>query len=175
MWSKYFFLHGTYLKKIMEILTYIFDWLFFTQFLTSFSSIENLLESLCMVFDFISSNIYEVLSINPSANVFVFGDFNVHHKGWLTYFGGTDRSGDLKWPYSDVNFILTFPPLRNSDHVVVSVFIDFPSNSHQDASFQHITYDYSHADWDGLCGYLRDVPWVDIFRLSAFAAACEFC
>ena len=32
------------------------------------------------VFDFISSNIDEVLSINPSANRFVFGDFNVHHK-----------------------------------------------------------------------------------------------
>ena len=34
--------------------------------------------SLCTVFDSISSNIDEVLSINPSANVFVFGDFNVH-------------------------------------------------------------------------------------------------
>ena len=31
--------------------------------------------SLCMVFDFISSNIEEVLSINPSANKYVFGDF----------------------------------------------------------------------------------------------------
>ena len=31
--------------------------------------------ALCMVFDSISSNIDEVLSINPSANVFVFGDF----------------------------------------------------------------------------------------------------
>ena len=44
--------------------------------------------SLCTVFDSISSNIDEVLSINPSANVFVFGDFNVHHKDWLTYSGG---------------------------------------------------------------------------------------
>ena len=35
--------------------------------------------SLCTVSDSISSNIEEVLSINPSANVFVFGDFNVHH------------------------------------------------------------------------------------------------
>ena len=35
--------------------------------------------SLCMVFDSISSNIDEVLSVNPSANVFVFRDFNVHH------------------------------------------------------------------------------------------------
>ena len=37
----------------------------------------------------------EVLSINPSANVFVFVDFNVHHKDWLTYSSGTDRSGKL--------------------------------------------------------------------------------
>ena len=50
--------------------------------------------SLCTVLVSISSNIDEVLSINPS-NFFVFGDFNVHHKGWLTYFGGTNR------PYSD--------------------------------------------------------------------------
>ena len=36
--------------------------------------------SLCTVFDSISSNIDEVLSINSSANTFVLGDFNVHHK-----------------------------------------------------------------------------------------------
>ena len=36
--------------------------------------------SLCTVFDSISSNIDEVLSINPSANVFVFEDINVQHK-----------------------------------------------------------------------------------------------
>ena len=39
---------------------------------------------LCTVFDSILSNIDEVLSnivsIKPSANVFVFGDFNAHHK-----------------------------------------------------------------------------------------------
>ena len=36
--------------------------------------------TLCTVFDSILSNIDEVLSINPSANVFVFGNFNVRHK-----------------------------------------------------------------------------------------------
>ena len=51
--------------------------------------------SLCTVFDSISSNIDEVLSINPSANVFVFGDFNVHHEDWLTYSRETDRPGEL--------------------------------------------------------------------------------
>ena len=48
---------------------------------------------LCTDFDSISSNICEVLSINPSANVFIFGDFSVHHR--TTYSGGTDRSGEL--------------------------------------------------------------------------------
>ena len=41
--------------------------------------------SLCTVFDPISSNIDEVLSNNPSANMFAVADFNVHHKDWLTY------------------------------------------------------------------------------------------
>ena len=50
--------------------------------------------ALCTLFDSISSNIDEGLLINPSA-VFVFGDFNVHHKDWLTYSGGTARSGEL--------------------------------------------------------------------------------
>ena len=46
--------------------------------------------SLCTVFDSVSSNIDEVLSINRSANLLIFGDFNIHHKDWLTYSGGTD-------------------------------------------------------------------------------------
>ena len=41
--------------------------------------------------------------------------------------------------------------------------------------FHRIAYDYSRADWDDLCDNLRDVPWKDIFKLSASAAASEFC
>ena len=41
---------------------------------------------------------------------------------------------------------MAFAPLGNSDHVVVSVSIDFPTNSQQDAPFHCIAYDYSHAD-----------------------------
>ena len=51
--------------------------------------------ALCMIFHSISSNIDDVLSINPPANLFVFGDFNVYHKDWLTCSGGTDRPGEL--------------------------------------------------------------------------------
>ena len=69
---------------------------------------------------------------------------------------------------------MTFPPLRNSDNAVVSVSIDFPSYSQLDAPFNRIAYDYSRADWDGLYDHLRDVPWEDIFKLSASAAASDF-
>ena len=41
---------------------------------------------------------------------------------------------------------LAFPPLGNSDHSVVSVSIDFPSNSKRDAPFHHIAFDHSRAD-----------------------------
>ena len=70
---------------------------------------------------------------------------------------------------------MAFPSLGNSDHVVVSVSIDFPSNSQRDAPFHRIAYDYSRAAWDGLRDYLRDVLWEDIFKLVASAAAKVFC
>ena len=93
---------------------------FILMFSTGFNSLSVLLLfplsitslSLCTVFDSISSNIDEVLSINPSANVFVFGDFNIHHKDWLTYSGGTDRPGELCYNFcisNDLAQIVNFP------------------------------------------------------------------
>ena len=70
---------------------------------------------------------------------------------------------------------MAFPPSGNSDYVVVSVSIDFPTNSQQDVLFHCIDYGYSCADWDGLPDHLRDVPWEDIFKLGASTAASEFC
>ena len=122
-------------------------------FSTGFTSLSVLLlfphrspsSSLYLVFDSISSNIDEVLSINPSDNMFVFGDFNVHHKDWLTCSGQTTL---LRWLtfllvsqtgshspalldlfiFSDASICSTmaFSPLGNFDHVIVSVSIDFP-------------------------------------------------
>ena len=79
--------------------------------------------------------------------------------------------------FSDANICSTmaFPPLGNSDHVVVSVSIDFPINSKQDAPFHRIAYDYSPADQNGLCDHFRDVLWEDIVKLSACTATNEFC
>ena len=81
----------------------------------------------CTDFDSIWSNIDGVLSINPSANVFVFGDFNIHHKDWLTYSSELiDLVNSVTISLSHVNF---------SDHVIVSVSIDFPINWKRDACF----------------------------------------
>ena len=70
---------------------------------------------------------------------------------------------------------MAFPPLGNSNNVVISVSNDFLSNSQGDAPFYRIAYDYSRADWGRLRDHLRDVPWEDIFKLSASAGASEFC
>ena len=92
--------------------------------------------------------------------MFVFADFNVHHKDWVTYSGGTDRPDELCYNFSFsndfiqmVNFptwipdsdshspallelfissdtsicsTMTFTPLGNSNHAVVSVSTDYP-------------------------------------------------
>ena len=140
-------------------------------FLTGFTSLSVLLYfplsipflSLFMVFDSMLSKIDEVFSINPFANAFVFGDFNFHHKDWLTYAGGTDRPNEICYNFSISNNLteminvpiqipdcdshspalldlflsseasicstMALPPFGISDHVVVSVSIDFLPNS----------------------------------------------
>ena len=86
MWKKNFFLHGTRAQELslensadsylcfQLALLYSVSYFFFLFLYRSHPS------SLRTVFDSILSNIEEILSINPSANVFVFGDFNVNHK-----------------------------------------------------------------------------------------------
>ena len=201
--NKEHLLHGIISRKPCGFLLMFFiSFTSFSVFLLFFLSVT--------VFDSNSSNTDEVFSINPSANVLFFGNFGIHHKDWLTFFDGTDRSSEPCYNFSISNdlsqmvnfstgipdcdshnspavlhlfissdasicFTMVFPPLRNSDHVFVSISIDFPMNSKQDALFQCIGYSYSLTDWDDLHDHLRDVPWEDIFKLNASAAASEFC
>ena len=57
---------------------------YFIQCLTSFSYLSSF-SPLCTLFDSILSNIDEVVSINSSINLFVFGDFNIHHKNSMVF------------------------------------------------------------------------------------------
>ena len=50
---------------------------------------------MCSVFDAISSSIDQVISINSSANLFVFGHFNVYYKDRLTSFSRTDQPSEI--------------------------------------------------------------------------------
>ena len=148
-----------------------------------------------MVFSSISCNIDEFLLINSSANLFAFGDSNIHHKDWLTYSSGTDRPVELCYQIMLISWLtfllrsltvtltimlfwiyffdasicstMAFPPLGNSNHVVVLVCIDFPTNSKQGALFHCIAHDYSCVDCENLYDHLTDVLWENI--------ATEFC
>ena len=64
-------------------------------------------------------------------------DFRSHSPAILDLFISSDAS---------ICSTMSFSPLENSDHVFVSVSIDFPSYLQQDALFHRIPFDYSCAD-----------------------------
>ena len=69
--------------------------------------------------------------MNPSGNVFAFGDFNVHQKDWLTYSGGNDRPG-VNWfnfsisndLTSIVNFSTQIPDYDSHSTALLDLFYD---------------------------------------------------
>ena len=107
-------------------------------FPASFTSLSFLLLSHLLItffiivhfFDSILSNIHEILSINPFVNVFVFADFNAHHKDWLIYSGGTDRNGELCYNFSIpnnltqmVNFSTQIPDCDSHSPALLDFFL----------------------------------------------------
>ena len=92
---------------------------------------------------------------------------------WLTFLLESQTAMVLLFliltSYASICSTMAFPPWENSNHVVVSVSIDFPSNCQQDTPFHCIAHDYPHADWDGLRDHSRDVPWEDICKLGVSA------
>ena len=94
------------------------------------------------------------------------GDCDSPSPALLDFFHSSDAS---------ICSTMALPPFENSDHVVLSVSIDFPANSQRDAPYHPIAYGYSRNDWDVIRDHLRDVPREDIFNLGASAAAREFC
>ena len=89
-------------------------------------------------------------------------DRDSHSPTLLDFFHSSETS---------IGSTMAFSPLGDSNHVVS---IDFSIKSKPDAPFHCIAYDYSRADWHGIPDHLRDVPWEDIFKLSASATAIEF-
>ena len=117
--------------------------------------------SLGIIFNTISSNMNEVLSISPSANVFGFGGFDVNHMDWLTYSSGTDRPGRLRFNFpitNDLTQMINFPPRMpdsdsqgptvsfiSSDTIICST-ATFPSLGNSDhvvVQFPWISFEFS--------------------------------
>ena len=59
-----------------------------------------------------------------------------------------------------------FPPLGNSDHAVLFLSIDFPSNSQRDALFHCIAYDYIFSCWF----VIKTRVWQKSFFLNALSS-----
>ena len=94
-------------------------------------------------------------------------DCDSHNPNLLDLFLSSDAS---------ICSTMVFPPLGNSDHVVVQVSIHFSINSKQDVPFHLIAYDYSRADWNGLRDHLKDVTWeVSLNSELLLPATSEFC
>ena len=105
--------------------------------------------SLCTIFYSISSNLDEVLSINPTA-VFVFGDFSIHCKDWLTYSSRAGRPGELGYNFSISN--------------------DKTRYSVSSRTLRLFSCWLGWSSWS-----LERCSWEDNFKLSASAAASEYC
>ena len=84
----------------------------------------------------------------------------------------------LLWIYLFLQTLLFILQWLSVHWEILIILSQFPLTCHQtqrDAPFHRIACDYSCADWDGLRDHLRDVPWENIFKLGASAAASEFC
>ena len=103
-------------RKLWLALLHSVSYFFFLYWSPSFS--------LFMVFYSIWSNIGKVLSINLSANMFVFGDFNIYHKDRQTHSVRTDGSGEFCYNFFISNNLIrmvNFP--IGSQTVILTVLL----------------------------------------------------
>lgn len=93
--------HGVYIQdnlliprefslKSQSILLCAFIFHYYILSVTSFSIFTPLSPQDSSILDIISDSIEMTLSLLPCVNIFVFGDFNVHHDTWLKHSNVTD-------------------------------------------------------------------------------------
>ena len=89
----------------------------------------------CSVIDTVSSSIDNALLLHPTANIFVFGDFNIHHSDWLKYSNGTNSSGIAAYNFSLsqsltqlVDFPTRFPDRDDQTPSLLDLFLSSNPN-----------------------------------------------
>ena len=110
------------------------------------------LETLTSIIRTGSPILMELIKLVNSVIIFL---FQMTLLRWLTFLLGYQTViliVLLFWIYflldASICSTMVFPLLGNSDHLVVSVSSDFPSNLQRDSPFHRIAYDYSRADGD---------------------------
>ena len=160
----------------------------------------------CSVIDSVSQSIDSALTNHPSANIFVFGDFNVHHSGWLHH-SSTDVAGTHAFNFAvsqglhqTVDFFTRIPdrddhspslldlfltsnpsicetsssgPLGKSDHVVVNMQISLSTKGAPEPPYHRTLFSYDRGDWDSFRDFLRDVTWIEVFKLDGERCTSE--
>ena len=119
-----------------------FQLAFFCSVFYFYSIYRSMSSCFCSILDAIWSSIDGILSMNPSANVFVFGDFNVHHNDSLTYSDGTDRLYICSTE--------AFSWLGNCDQTFWLSFHWLSFRFKRDAPFYCTDGDNSPANWESL-------------------------
>ena len=89
----------------------------------------------CSVIDTVSSSIDNTLLLHPTANIFVFADFNIHHSDWLKYSNGTNSYGIDAYNFSLsqsltqlVDFPTRFPDRDDQTPSLLDLFLSFSPN-----------------------------------------------
>ena len=130
--------------------------------------------SLCIVFDSISSNTNEVLSINPSANAFVFGGINVHHEDWLTYSGGSNWHGELCYNFAIsndliqmVNFPTRIPDFDSHSPALLDLFISSDATICSTIAFP-LSGNFDHVTVLVSIDFLPNSQWDALFHCIAY-------
>ena len=134
--------------------------------------------SLCTVSDAVSSNIDEFLLINSSANLFIFGYFNIHHKDWLTNPGETNRRVELSDNFSIsndltqmVNFLTSTPDCDSHSPALLNLFLSSDATICSTVAFPPL----------GISDYLvvsvsinfpSNLKWGTLFHFIAYDYSC---
>ena len=115
------------------------------------------------------------LSVNPSANVFVFGDFNVHHRDWLTYSGGTGRPGDNFCISNDLtqigNFLTRTTYCDSHSPALLDLFLSSDAIICSTMAFPPLG-NADHVVFSVFNDFLSDSKWDAQFRRIAYDYSC---
>lgn len=69
--------------------------------------------------------------------------------------------------------LLKHCPLGNLDHTIVFIDILFQSHIRRELFIHKTFFPYQHTNWNSLCEFFQDTPWIDNFKRHTEKCATE--